>query len=234
MKVAICVSGACRSKGNLAKNIKILKEKFPYADIFFATWTSHKRVFEETFPTEKCIYYDEPVMDYHPYIDIRPEDRVSPYAESYIKVGIDVGPEAIEWSSHHSKQILIHFWLADTIKDKYDVIIRTRFDVIFAKKTNFKWDLEDTFINQRANGFASYDKDINNISQHPRYFPEAWHNHWLVDMLIMHPAWMINVPLVEQLHREKKLHGGELGWFQVLSLPYGSNHRGHEGWVDRY
>lgn len=234
MRVAVCVSGACRSKGNLAKNIRLLKSKFPGADFYFATWDSYKPVFERTFPDEKCMYFPEPVMTYHPYTDIREEDYVSPFVKTYCRTDIVICKESTEWALHHTKQILIHFWLADTIKDKYDVIVRTRFDVILSKYANFSYDLLDTYDNQRANGFASYEKNINVIRQYPRQCAEDFHNTWLVDMLIMHPPSAIDVALVERLHAEKKLHGGEMGWFQVLSLPYGSKHRCHSGWVDKY
>ena len=34
-----------------------------------------------------------------------------------------------------------------------------------------------------------------------------------------------------RLNEEKRLHPAELGWAQVLSYPYGLNHRSFLGWV---
>lgn len=234
MKVAVCVSGACRSRGNIARNMRILRSKFPYADFYFATWDTYKGTFEKHLPNAKCMYFPEPTIDYHPCMDIRPEDQVSPYGRAWIEGCLLNCPEAIEWSSHHTKQMLIHFWLADTIKDKYDVIVRTRFDVIFSKKAKFWHDVVDTMDNQRANGWYNAEKNIDITYQYPTHFKGAFHATWLVDGLIIHPASFVNVELVERLTREKKLIGGEMGWYQLLSQPYGSNHRSHEGWVDRW
>lgn len=232
MKIAICVSGAFHSRGDLLESNKAMKNKFPDADFYYATWTSYKDKFEMLMPNTPCVYFEEPVVDYHPYLDIALDERFH---------GNDIYEKEVEYCKdkyvtrayNSTKQILIHHWLADLIKDKYDIIIRTRFDVTISTRAVFKWDILDTLNNQRANGFASYGGDLDSISMCNIGYEDDFHRRYLHDMLIIHPASFVNVDLANTLHANKKLQGGELGWYQTLGKPHGSNQRSHLGWVDR-
>ena len=86
MKVAVCVSGKVNSAYNLIKrNNNVLKEKFPNADFYYATWEDQKEIFYRNFPNDKCFIFKEPDINYHPYW---PEDIIlNPYfkeAKNYI------------------------------------------------------------------------------------------------------------------------------------------------------
>lgn len=236
MKVAVCVSGAMRSKqgdAGLLRNYKRMKEKFPTANFYFATWDSFSSDFERLFNGEKCFYFKEPKMHYHPYYDMKKEDYASKYYQETFDWVIKQSKttDVVEWTSHHTKQILIHAWLLDKIEKEYDVIVRTRFDAFISKKANFDPYIKDTFDYNRSNAFSTtrkekfeeiYDSDPDNDKM----------KHWMLDQLIIHPPKAINKEIIDELHRDKKLNAAEHGWYQVLSKPYGSNHKNRHGWVN--
>ena len=49
MKVAVCVSGLVKSN-YLQRNNRVLKQKFPTADFYYATWNDQRNSFEKNFP----------------------------------------------------------------------------------------------------------------------------------------------------------------------------------------
>jgi hypothetical protein len=234
MKVAVCVSGAVRSQqgdAGLLRNYNRMKEKFKGADFYFATWNSFQSDFKRLFKEEKCFYFEEPKMHYHPYLDMQPEDYVSEYYKDTLDWIKKEGKQKIEWSSHHTKQILIHTWLLDKITEEYDVIVRTRYDAFISKKANFDDYIEDTFAKKRANAFATTRKEkFEDLYESDPKDPKM--KKWVLDQLIIHPKNFINKNVVEDLHKNRKLHAAEHGWYQVLSKPFGSNHRNNHGWVN--
>ncbi len=235
MRVAVCVSGAFNSvngKDGIIKNNTIHKSLFPDADFYYATWDIFKLEFENVFPNEKCKYFSEVNMHYHPYVDIDKKDHCSTHYEkttNWVKKG---GKERIDWTSHHTKQILIHAWLIDEIKNNYDVIVRTRFDAYIFKEAKFSGYLEDTFKNNRANCFGATKQSKFDMLMEFDPVKHSRFNYWLLDQLIIHNSNVVDIEHVNLLHEEKKLHAAEYGWYQALSMPYGSNHRNHDGWVN--
>lgn len=235
MRIAVCVSGAFVTKkvgGNLERNNVIMKMMFPSADFYYATWSQYKDDFQKIFPKYSCVYYDEPKMHYHPYLDIIPDNFISAYYPETIEWVKKGGSKRIEWTSHHTKQVLAHAWLSDRVKHDYDIIVRIRHDAFIHKDANFTSYLEDTVTHQRANCFGAtraerFDKLIEVDMSVP-----SLHNTWIVDPIIIHPANAIDTNKVNELHKDKKLHAAEFGWYQIISLPHGSNHRNHSGWVN--
>ena len=73
MKIAVCISGILKSAFNLQKrNVSVLKEKFPNADFYYATWQGiEEEKFYNIFPEEKCFAFPEPDIHYNPYVDIQ-------------------------------------------------------------------------------------------------------------------------------------------------------------------
>ncbi len=236
MKIAVCVSGSFntkRSDGCLINNNKLIKSKFPGADFYYATWDSYKPKFEKLFPQDKCEYYSEPDMHYHPYTDIEKKNYISKYYEQtviWVKSG---NTERLQWTSHHTKQILIHSWLIDKIKEDYDIIVRARFDSFISKNADFSKYLDDTFKNNRANCFgATKWKLFDNLREMNTVKHGGKQKNWIVDQLIIHNSDAIDTNNVNLLHEQKKLHAAEYGWYQVISMPHGSNHQNHSGWVN--
>ena len=231
MKVAVCVSGKVNSSYNLIKrNNSVLKEKVPNADFYYATWEDQKEIFYRNFPNDKCFIFKEPDINYHPYW---PEDTIlNPHFEetkNYI-----VRSNNIEWSKHHSKQILIHAWLLSSISEKYDIIVRTRFDEFIWKDplADFTPFVKDSYDNQRAIGFAVVrKKEFKNLYE--ANYKENPKMKWkILDQLIIHPRKLFNIEEVILLHDSKKLYPAELGWWQVLSKNCNNNHRNFCGWTN--
>lgn len=235
MRVAVLVSGRIQKVnpiGDFIKNNTRLKEKFPGADFYYGTWQSYKSEFERLFPNETCEYFKEPVMRYHPF-DINKKYHINQHYSSVVKTKWAKKESTREWSSHQTKQILIHAWLLDRIKKKYDVIVRTRFDVFIHRSADFSSYITDTFKENRANGFGTMNsKQFASISARQIPLRPGLNSYnMLCDQLIIHPPSFITKQVVDRLNQKKRLHPAELGWAQVLSCPYGLNHRSFLGWV---
>lgn len=234
MRVAVCISGVCASKNtstNLIKNLKRVRRFFPDYDYHFATYDKYEDVFKKNFPDEICNYYPEPVVKYHPYEiphNLWESDRFAE-TKDFINRG---GLVRREWTAHHTKQLLIHSWLCDTIKDNYDVVVRARFDTWIYEHADFIPYVIDTYKNNRVNSFsATKQNHFDKINQFDTN-PGGRHHNWMVDQLIIHPMSFMNREYVEQLHNEHRLHPAEMGWYQVLSKPNGNRHRCFDGWVN--
>jgi hypothetical protein len=229
MKVAVCVSGLL-SGNYINRNNRVLMEKFPTADFYYASWSTQKNKFTQHFPSKECFFFDEPVMHYHPYFIENCTAQYYLETKNWI-----VKQKKVDWSSHHTKQILIYAWLLDKIKEKnYDVIVRTRFDAFIWKDrvANFTPFVEDSFLNKRANGFAVTKKPSFKTLYESDYINTPKMKHWLLDQLIIHPTFMIDKTEIDSLHEAKQLKPAEHGWHQVLSEKYGNNHRNWHGWVN--
>lgn len=232
MRIAVLVSGAFVTKrvdGNLVNNNLLLKSKFPTADFYYATWDRYKDQFETTFPNDKCIFFPEPELTYHPYLDIDPKHYISPRYKQTVDWVIKGGQNRITWTSHHVKQILIHSWLLNTIEQKYDVVVRVRFDTFIYKAADFSPYIKDTFVNHRANCFGATRPELFDILRHS---DDPLYKIWMLDQLIIHNPNVINNDIVNGLYDNKQLHAAEFGWFQVMNKHSPYPHINHSGWVN--
>tara|TARA_R110000851_G_scaffold123683_2_gene253575 strand:- start:774 stop:1520 length:747 start_codon:yes stop_codon:yes gene_type:complete len=231
MKVAVCISGIPNSSHNLQRrNVDVLKEKFPDADFYYATWKGYENEFYKYFPNDECLVFDEPIMHYHPYFDITDfTSKDWEETKSWVK-----RTNKTSWSSHHTKQILIHAMLVNSIDKKYDIIVRTRFDAFVwkAPDANFTQYIKDTKENYRANCFAVTRKSMFKNLYESDYIKDKKMKKWILDQLIIHPRNMIDYENIMTLHTEKSLRAAEYGWHQTLSEPYSDNHRNWHGWVN--
>jgi len=237
MKVAVCISGQCVSnnpKTNLTHNNDIIKQHFPNLNFYYATWNSYKNEFEQEFPKYLCRYFEEPNINYHPYLDIPKDKHITKRYQSTLEfMKKDKTGNRLKWSAHHTKQILIHHWLIKDLVDDYDVIVRARFDTFISKNANFDIFIEDTFDNNRVNGFGATKQKKFDILNEFDSSATGTHHYHILDQMIIHRTDMVNFDLVNILHEQKLLHAAETGWYQVLSMPYGPNkHRDHDGWVN--
>jgi hypothetical protein len=204
-----------------------MKEKFPGADFYYATWKTQAKTFESAFPAERCEYFLEPVPHYHPYTGIAKEHHTCAYYQLTVDWAKAGGKSRLEWTSHHVKQILIHAWLARGITDRYDVIVRTRFDAYISRRADFSSYLADTCENHRANCFGTTRPTRFDEVFEVEITPGSIHANWMLDHVIVHNADAIDAERVEGLYRDRKLHAAEYGWHQVLG-----RHRNHSGWVN--
>ena len=243
IRVAVCISGTIShslnpelkhttNENSFSDNIKRLKSKLPGADFYYATWKQNESIFKTFFPEEECLYFTEPDVHYHPYIDIPKEKHISVHYQKQVNWVKSGGEKRIEWLSHCTKQILIHSWLSDIVKDKYDVIIRARYDGYISQEADFLPYIEDTFKNHRANCFTATSQSLfNTLREINSTDVNARHHYWLMDNIIIHNADAIDVNIINLYHKNKVLHGSEFGWYQAISMEHGSKHRNYSGWI---
>tara|TARA_E500000318_G_C3545142_1_gene206315 strand:- start:145 stop:897 length:753 start_codon:yes stop_codon:yes gene_type:complete len=236
MKIAVCISGQCASKNkltNLKRNRDRLKSKFPGADFFYATYNSFQPAFEKAFPNEKCLFIEEPNMHYHPYVDIDAADYFTPLYGLRKEWAKGLSPEKFNWTSHHTKQILIHSWLLEDMKKEghdYDVIVRARFDTFIHKNAEPMKYVKDAYDTGIVHGFG-----VTKWQKFHEFYDSPMtgkHEVYMLDQMIIHRKDRINTKNIQKLHEEKKLHAAEWGWYQVLSHPYGGVHMNHHGFVN--
>lgn len=235
MRVAVCISGTCTSSNpltDLKRNNKRIKEKFMGCDFYYGTYESYKNVFETNFPDDQCFYFKEPEINYHPYIDVPKDAHVSHHFTERVRWAKSLSPEKKKWTTHHTKQILVHSWLVDQIDQDYDVIVRARFDGFVHKKANWMPYIQDAYENGTVHGFAVTRQNM--FDQFYDSPMEKGHKHevYMLDQLIIHRRDRLDTSMVYNLHEERKLHAAEFGWYQVLSHPWGGIHKNHHGFIN--
>ena len=227
MKTAVLISGALISRSNkienIIDNVKRMKEKFPDADFYFATWEPFKAQFESVFPGESCLYVKEFTPTYHPYLDMDPKD----YIDSSYTAGVRWARGKKDRSLHQAKQVIIHAELVKSLPKEYDVIVRGRFDAYVAPEADFAQYVEESFETKKVFGFSN--RMNGNIGK--RKPARSASEYYLYDIIIIHPTSRFNPDYVFKLYDEKKLHASEYGWAQVLCMDDLSNQRSIEGWT---
>lgn len=212
MKIALCISGQIRSDAQ--KNVERLEKYFEPDTTVLATWSN-----QDT-NIEKMLYYEEPVMHYNPALEI---DGDIP--QTYMKY-IRNGMAKRDFWKHRTKQILIHAYLLRDISEKYDMIIRARFDTIISDVVEVKNLLRESYDHNKAIGFyvpkGQNLKHLNKLEKHDKNHNRCLEH--LVDHLIMHPRKLFDIEKTLSMHEQKKLIVAETGWWQVLSKDHNSNH----------
>ena len=244
MKLAVCVSGVPRSgvgekqelNRDFKRNVRNLKKNFPGANFFFGTWRPYGNVLDKELPGQDYWLFDEPKAHYHPYLDMKPVDMVSDKMREYAGI-YRKKPRLHERTRHQTKQILCHAMMVDKLPEKYDVIIRSRFDTFTLHDVDFNKYVINTYKNKTAIGFAclkphwpTFQVNREQLDADPD--GKLSHYRYLFDALIMHHGDCINTKSIYKLHQDKKLCPAEFGWYQVLSKPYNDNHRCISGWAN--
>lgn len=231
MKVAVCISGLCR--GKVQRNLGLLKEHFPY-DYFYGTWKGRESDMNLHLKGVDFFAFPEPKMHYHPILDV--EEMISPKLVALKKQLQDcrkIGPGTKQRVAEHTKQIIAHAYMLELIDPSYDMIIRTRYDVVLSMKVDFTEYLTRSYEENRAVGFGTRQqrhRDLDSFKEIHREYPDGkrdmsqdW-GWYLMDPLIFHPRKLFDTKRVWQLHNDKKLLPAENGWYQILSQPYSDNH----------
>lgn len=244
MRIAVCVSGVPRSgvgdkqqvNRDYKRNFKNLQKNFPTADFFIGTWDKYEAEAKKDFAGAGYWTFPEPEAHYHPYLDIPKDIMISDYMRKFSDI-YRSKPHLHERTKHQAKQILCHANMVDSLPEKYDIIIRTRFDTFTYTHADFSGYINDVYNNKTAIGFACLkpqfagfnipvEVDKNNAEHYNTV------SEYLFDQLIIHHADCIDTKYIFKLFQEKRLCPAEFGWYQVLSLPYGSNHRCISGWAN--
>jgi hypothetical protein len=230
MKTAILVTGQYRPH---VKDAQILMKKVEAVfktHMFFHTWSDDAVKIPIEFHN-RLVYCAEPELDYHPH-DIEwigKHGKWEPYVNKKLR------RSAVQ---HQNKQILAYADLLSKVPDDFDVLIRTRWDVLVSEKVNFKPYLEKAYEEGpvgfmiRGNRGHNLDKLVElpkNDTQQPIEFKmDDWYGY-LPDSLTMHKREHFDIDLVKRLHKEKNLAPAEWGWYQVMSEPFGDIHTSIHG-----
>ncbi|MGV7234724.1 MAG: hypothetical protein ACQ9ET_00555 [Nitrosomonadaceae bacterium] len=215
LKVAVCISGVC--EGNAKQNIEMLQSQFPY-DFFFGVW-------EQTKVSNDlgAIAFREPATSYHPYCDIT-NCTTPKFNEKKAKL-IRLGKRdaVYEKTQHQSKQIIAHAHLLDYIPQQYNMIIRTRYDVIISNKIDYTQHIERAYHEKCAIGFGTLYNLQPTMHEILPARPRSW-DGYLQDTFIIHPRALFDTARAFDLYDKKQLRAAEFGWYQILSEPHGDNH----------
>lgn len=223
MKTAILIGGQLRMDDKvLDLTLKVLRDAFPSADFFYAIWkqdyAERKELVDSFEGTVEII--EEYDIHYHPY----EENRDAVDTRNYKKKLWYPNPTR---HLHQTKQILNHNTLMKKYGNKYDVIVRTRFDSIVSPSEEFSQFVEQVYKEPCVYSF----QDQPNRKEKRKFFqwysikPENPKQKMVFDGgIIIHPAKWWNSELVERLHNTKKLLAAEFGWYQVLVGDRGINY----------
>jgi len=201
MRIAVCYSGIYREFSGWKENHKLITD---HADsVYYSTWEGLPQP-----PVDNVITFPEPVVEYDPwgceyYLQLYPE---YPEVAKY------------EQRPHSTKQILAHQYIVDHIDD-YDLIIRMRYDTWLGDH-NWQDFIREAYETQYTYtfGLKSWKEDSLQLYVSKPMLVTMY--EVTTDFMIMHtPHRMRNA---HKLHKEEKLFGAEMGWYQVLVKPYGN------------
>lgn len=226
MKVAVCVSGQQRAstKFSRAQHDESMKKAFRDFDVdyYYHTWNN-----SVMYKYDNMLIQPEPILDYHPVYDTKAD------AGSSMAKRRTLSTEQTKLF-HASKQILAHNALVKTLKKKYDLIVRCRWDLYFSDKVDYSEFMKLAIDKGPVGmGYPKYDQQFlhNPILQERSQDNIRWWKMISPDNLIIHRADIWNTSLVDQLHAEKNLLPAEWGWYQILCGPFGDNHYTYKGGV---
>lgn len=225
MKVAVCVGGLLYNDSE--KLMELLKERFPHYDFFFGVWKGRENDLSKKL---NAFVYEEHEPKYHPYLDIDkntwPPKIKDIVDKMHSKMATGGEMKMIQKAPHQTKQIIMHAHMLDSIPEEYDMIVRTRFDILlYDKGIPFEKFIEESYKENKAIGFCR--KMSNNHGPYWSAKDTHRHNWWegfLMDLVLLHPRKLFDADRMWKLHEEKKLLAAEFGWYQILSEPYGGNH----------
>ena len=219
MKIAVCISGQARE--GYKECIDRFKKIFPY-DFYYMHWNGY-----ENPDVPKCYYFDEPPYLYHSML---PRD-FRPNCKRYKKVKIRVKSEWLKKgdfytkTKHWHKQLIAHQLLVDKLNDKYDLIIKLRYDVLIHvsehMKKLFRSMEKKAFDEDIVIGFADRkDKDLSDeVHVHKHYDCPKCQGFTILDFIIIHKAYRLQN--VISLYKDKNLIGAEWGAHQILCGQWG-------------
>ena len=233
MKTALIVTGIPRlDKKWTEKLLEKYYQVFPNADVWYHTWDNTVHLLPDSIDKTSILSCPEPEITYHSLIDTPMLPNVSERYRNKV-LGEEGKNNPAPKTRQGHLQILGYANAIDSIPS-YDLYIRARYDVEISTKANFKPFLEKAL--EGPVGFSPHDR---NVLSHNLHLPKTqktkidWPNEdlndwnkwhcWLCDNMIFHTKEYFDTQRVWNLHKEKKLHPIEAGWWQVMSEPYGGD-----------
>lgn len=212
MKIAVCYSGQYRAFDGWQENHR---DCLPEADYYYSTWKSEKRFVD----VGDMIYFDEPVVDYNLYS--------GSFAKKY--------GEHIQYKEAEKKRLytaahqhIAHWNILKTLDDKYDVVIRMRYDMVLGSHKKQLLELcEHSHNTGQAIGVGNTNStDDADKKIHLKPFTEYRSNgsEFMLDFMTIHKPK--NIANVDELHAKKELWPTNTGWWLLLSAP-GYGHKNY-------
>lgn len=211
MKIAVCYSGQYRTFDGWQENHQ---QNLPDADYYYSTWITEK----DHVDIDNMIYFDEPVVDYNLY--------EGSFAEKYGK-HIKNKPDEEKRLYTAAHQHIAHWYVLQELKEKYDVVIRMRYDTFLGPHKQRLLDMCN-YVNASGKaigvGNTSLRDDLNtNIHMYP--FEEYQSNKdFMLDFMTIHKPE--NIANVMELNEKKGLWPTNSGWWLILSEP-GYGHKNY-------
>jgi len=217
-EIAVCVSGLARP--GYKKALEIAKKVFPF-DTFYMQWQGYAPP-----EVDDCRFFEEPVYNYHNLTETKykPDCHIwrryttPAVGKIYKRAGL------YDKTKHNSKQTLAHYWLTNTLPEKYKTIIKLRYDTLLSVKEDFMPLLEKTVKDQTVIGIAGSAPGVDvdaPLKIHTYQDCKRCPGPYLWDHIIFHPRHKLKN--VEKLFAEKNLMGAEWGWHQVLHHQWNDN-----------
>ncbi len=216
-KIAICISGLFR-KG-CDTSLKNIYKALPY-DTFYLHWEGYDKP-----NVPNCVFVPEPKYDYHCTLDTKTKPDCKIYRSAYRPPNPphDRGgkmwwkPNYYNNTKECSKQLLAHYYLLNTLPEKYETIVRIRYDLLVSTKVDFRPYLE-LAQNGVCVGFAGSYQGMRGPEQkltpHINCNCNNCSSWYMWDNMYFHPRHKFKN--VQKFHDEKNLLGAEWGLYQVL------------------
>lgn len=238
MKVGVFIGGQLRrSEEELLTTFRMLEDAFEGCEFVYSLWTddhAQNKDFVDQHMQNGTIELFEPFdIGYEPYLDN--PDAVKNY--QYYKKYDDPNPPR---HPHQTKQILLHNEKMKKHGDRFDVIVRTRYDATISpiwdfmpyvrevvetptvvtcmSRTTLKPETMFNVVYRTSNDnyWMPFNKG-NTVGPEGWYFIDPRPHCMLADSgLILHRPEDWDSELVDRLHNEKKLLAAEFGWHQIL------------------
>jgi len=234
-RVAIVVSGIPRGGYNTERgdnfdpirNMAMLEKNFPGADLWTCTYQEYHDEVRGVGPVDRKIVIAEPHAHYHPYMD------VAPVSEKMARMASKKSTRETHYekTKHQAKQIYAHAQTLMWIPNRYDIIVRARWDTITSSQANFEPYVKYVAETGNAVGFAKLPpfNTFNSAQELPE--DHDCRGRFLLDHLIIHLRQNFDPHRVLDMWDDKLLAPAEFGWWQVLSAPYGGQHVCVDGWA---
>jgi len=215
MTIAVCVSGISSLVPEYKKVLEQAKKVFPY-DFFYQQWDGFPKP-----EVDNCLYVPEPTWDYHVVRDVKIKPNCDIYLRSVAKIKRNL--EKFKQFQHSANQQLGHYYLVESLPEKYTKIIRMRFDSIVSTKIDYEKYLKMLDENHTVGWGSKLGKDCPGPGTDKDV--EIRNNNgircrWQVyDQLIFHNRSRLKNVL--ELKKQQQLNGSEWGWYQILHHQWG-------------
>lgn len=234
MKIALICSGLPMSPKRREQQNELLhnmQQIFTNVDMYFHTWEHMKNNVTPEY-RDKVLTCPEPEINYHPFIDTPRDPNTSKKFNKDRDIAerdFKTKPQRAAAKKRHGHlQILGYADAYSKIEKKYDLYIRTRWDLNLHKSAKFH-NFFQKAIDIGPVGFGPMEVGKSprpNLEEQPRKLNISRSDRWecyLADQLIFHSQKHFDPEYVWKLHEEKRLHPIEYGWWQVMSHPYGGD-----------